>query len=46
MDLKYVTPFALIAVAFCLQSLGVASLLAAPPLPGPVLEIPAAFTRV
>jgi hypothetical protein len=46
MDMKYVTPFVLIFAAFCFQALGIAPVLAAPNASVPVLEIPAAFTRI
>jgi hypothetical protein len=46
MDSKYVTPFVLIALAFCFQAFGFTSVWATPGAYAPELEIPAAFTRV
>ncbi len=44
--MKYVTPFVLIAAAFCLQALGITPASAAPNTLGPTLEMPTAFTPV
>jgi hypothetical protein len=46
MDMKYVTPFLLIAAVYCFQALGIFAVLASQSTPVPSLEMPGAFTRV
>lgn len=46
MDMKYVTPFLLIAAAYCWQALIPAPVVPAPTAIGPSTEMSAAFTRI